>query len=168
MAMTIGIFDRESDVAEAIRLLREAGLEQGDIRVVVKNAESARWLVSETDVPIEELTAIRAAGQKESAADGIESDTIVLPAAIMGTTTGTFGYGYVGGAAAYGTIVGGLDGDDEVRTTEILRNIGVSDEAAGQCGVALNEGSYLLLAESGEEAQAEQLLRHAGAKDIRS
>jgi 3-hydroxyisobutyrate dehydrogenase-like beta-hydroxyacid dehydrogenase len=41
MTVNIGIFQKQEDVVEAIRLLREAGLDHDDIRVIVKNAENA-------------------------------------------------------------------------------------------------------------------------------
>jgi hypothetical protein len=161
MTVNIGIFQKQEDVVEAIRLLREAGLDHDDIRVIVKNAENAPLIASNTDVLVEDLTGIQDARNQDSSAQGIAPLGLAgIPANTgMGTSTQN---GYPGAL-----IMGAMDDDQEDADREqLLRDIGIPGHASERCEEEVGAGRYLVLTETGDDTNANSILRHAGAADV--
>jgi hypothetical protein len=159
MAVTIGIFDKEEEVTEAVRLLREAGVDKDEVRVVVGNREGAPILASSGDVHIEELYEI----QETRVGDG---DDQSLP---LGAATSAAGYtvgSTANGFAPAGVIMARFGWDDGLRSEDVLQDIGISDQAAVKCSKAVESGRFLLVADSDSEINVKTLLSHAGAADV--
>lgn len=162
MTVNIGVFEKQEEVVEAIRLLREAGVDHDDIRVIVKNAENAPLIASNTDVPVEDLTGIQEAREHQPGPDG----TFPIGAAAVPASTG-IGTGNpegLGGGFAVGAFH--LLDDDRDHTERVLRDVGIPKHAADRCEEEVGAGRYLLLAETEEDTNASSLLRHAGASDV--
>jgi hypothetical protein len=157
MEVTVGIFEKEVDVLEGIRLLREAGVDQGEIRIVVNNREGVPILTSNVDVPIDELYAIQ-----EARRDGDEGDLYLgaVPFA-MGYPVGNT----VTNTGAIGAVVAGFDSDGP-SIEEVLNDIGISGIAAELCEKAVETGRYLLVADSDLDINVQSLLHLAGAVNI--
>lgn len=160
MAVTIGVFENEDDVLEAVRLLREAGLDRDDLRIVVNNSEGAPILSSQSDIPIDEVQAI------QTTRDGARLGTDVLPVGgvplAAGFTTGSAGLNV---APSGGVLIGALN-EDGYGTVEVLRDIGIPGDAADRCSTEVESGRYLLVAETEADGSAESMLRHAGAAKV--
>ncbi|NIK78974.1 hypothetical protein FHS15_004120 [Paenibacillus castaneae] len=157
MTVTIGIFQNEEKVLEAIKLF-QAVHAHNSLRIVVKNQESAPILTAQTDIPVEEMYEILDA-QGRGGVIG------VAPIGAGGySATGATG----AGPAPGGIIVGGLKRDDERATKGVMRDIGIPGDYAKECGEAVEAGRYLLITESEEntEVEAEALFIQAGASDI--
>ncbi len=150
----IAIFDNEQGVLDAIRLLREAGAEQDDIRVVVNNREGAPRLTSEGNVRIEELYELQLA-RLDNGGDA----RLITPGLQPG---GLSQYGSTGLEAA---LVGNPH-RDEPSSEELLRDIGIPGEAAGCCAKAIENGRYVVVTDTEVGINAEALLRRSGATDI--
>lgn len=157
MTMNIGIYEREEDVLIGIQLLREAGIEQGELRVVVSNREGAPLLTSNTDVPLEELDAIQETRRNT------EGDIFPLGGPLV--------TGYPAGNAATnsgpaGVVFPALIDDEGPSSEEVLTDIGIPKNAAEECGKAVESGHYLLIAESDLDTNVEVLLRNTGASSV--
>jgi hypothetical protein len=160
MSATVGIFEREDDVKDAVRLLREAGMEHTDLRVVLKNAESALLLERESEVPVEELEGLEAA---------YSADPGWFP--FIPVASGTVGNSFSGGGVGPGVYLPGmslLGLEDKEGSEDALKAIGVSDQAAERCSTAVGEGKILLIAFSDTDSFSEALLRQAGASEVLS
>lgn len=154
MTENIAIFDNEQGVLDAIRLLREAGAEQDDIRVVVNNQEEAPRLSSEGDIRIEELYEL----QLTRMDNGVDAH-LITPGLQPG---GLSQYGSTGLEAA---LIGNPH-RDEPSSEELLRDIGIPDEAVSRCAKAIENGRYVVVTDTEVGINAEALLRRAGAKDL--
>jgi hypothetical protein len=156
MAISIGIFEKEEDVLEAIRLLREAGVDQDEIRVVVNNREGAPMLASDGNVNIEELYRIESARSYDD--DGSFPLGVVPIAAgyPVGSTS-------VSSSGPSGVILAGLGSDDVPDSERILRAIGIPSQSAEQCGHAIENGKYVLVSDADSDINSQSLLKHAGA-----
>jgi hypothetical protein len=158
MAVTIGIYDKEENVLEGIRLLREAGVDRGEIRIVVNNREGATLLTSNADVPVDELYEI----QKVRVAD--EDKGLLL-----GSVPYITGYP-VGNASTstgpVGILLPRLDPDDGPSSEEVLIDLGIPNDVADRCGRAVESGKYLLIADADSQTNVQSLLRQAGACDV--
>lgn len=154
MAENIAIFDNEQGVLDAIRMLREAGAEQDDIRVIVSNLEGAPRLSSEGDIRIEELYEL----QPMRAEDG-GGGRLVAPVFLPGGMTNA-AIGWVGAA-----LIGDADGA-EPGSAELLREIGIPDAAASRCAKAIENGRYVVVADTEAGINAAALLSGAGAADV--
>jgi hypothetical protein len=164
MSVNIGIFDKEADVVEAIRLLREAGMDHDEMRVIVKNAETASLIASATDVPVEELAGVQGAETDDGLPDAGFAGRLPVLIAAPGNNQvgGTTSYGS-GVAAAAGLF--GLDGEDG-HNDRWLRDIGIPGHASERCGEEVDAGRILLFAETDEDTNTDSILRHAGAADV--
>lgn len=159
MAVTVGIYEKEDKALEAIRLLREAGAEEDDIRVVVGNREGAPMLASNGNIPIEELYEIQQVRSHD------EDDTLPLGVASIGT-------GYPAGSTTMnpgpvaGVILAGVDSENRLNSEAVLRDIGIPSDAAEQCGKAIESGQFVLVVDVDSEINVQTLLRHAGASEV--
>ncbi len=159
MTMSIGVFERQEDVLEAIRGLQQSGMQDKNIRVVVKDAESAPLIAANADVPIEDVQDIEGTGYRMDASTvppiaGVAGGSASLS---EGANIGTPGGVYI---AAFGI-------DDEHRDRKkLLQEVGIPNGIAKQCEEKIDAGCYLLLAESGEDALARTVIREAGATEV--
>ncbi|MFC5468640.1 hypothetical protein ACFPPD_07890 [Cohnella suwonensis] len=158
MAVTVGIYDKEEQVLEAIRLLREAGAEEDDLRVVVNNREGAPLLSADGHIRMEELYRIQATREREG--DGAP---IVAYAPLAG--------GYPVGVPAIGSgpsgvVLTGLGTGNAAGAKEVMLDIGVPANAAEKCARAVESGKYALVADVAEDISSETLIGHAGAIDV--
>ena len=64
MTVTIGIFEKEESVLEAIKRFQAARTDKQSLRIVVKNKESAPLLAGQTDIPVDEVYDIREAQER--------------------------------------------------------------------------------------------------------
>ncbi len=158
MALTIGIFEKEEEVLRAIRLLREAGADQDEIRVVVGNSENAPILASRTDIRLEEIYAIQEARKRGEDAD--------LPLGVAPIATGYPVGNTTIGTGPAGVVLAGIDSGDDSGSEEVLQAIGIPGKAAEQCGKAVESGHYLLIADVDSEINTRSLLSHAGAANV--
>lgn len=156
MTVTIGIYEKEENVLEGIRLLREAGVDKGEIRIVVNNIEGAPILTSVADVPVEEIYAIqKARAEDEGPLLGSVPYPTGFPVGNASTTTGPVGI-----------ILPRIDSDNGPSSMEVLSDIGIPSDSADRCGRAVEAGNYLLITESDSQTNVQSLLRHAGASDV--
>lgn len=154
MTENIAIFDNEQGVLDAIRMLREAGAEQDDIRVILNNREEAPLLASEQHIRIEELYELQSARD-----DDEEGTWVVTPGFLPGGTT-TAGTGRVDAA-----LIGGID-PDPPGNAELLREIGIPGKSAGKCAKAIENGRYVVVTDTEVGINAEAVLSRAGAADV--
>ncbi|WP_158602439.1 general stress protein [Cohnella endophytica] len=159
MAMKIGIFDKEENVLDAIRLLREAGAEEEDIRVIVNNREGAPQLSSQDDIRMEELYEIQQARSRE--ADGDRS--VIVTPSVVGYPVGT---SPLGSGGLVGVVVNGDSVYDGPDSSDVLRDMGIPRNAAERCARAIEKGRYVLVADTESDIRAESLLDHAGAGEV--
>ncbi|BBI35305.1 general stress protein [Cohnella abietis] len=162
MTVTIGIFDKEDEVLQAVRLLREAGVEQEEIRVVVNNREGAPLLAADGEVAIEELYEIQAIRSHDENGDVLPFGT--APMATGGFPVGSMSMNSNSGTA--GVVFYGSNSDEEASSSGVLHAIGIPENAAKQCGQAVESGQYLLVAKTDPELDAQDCLRQAGASDV--
>jgi hypothetical protein len=157
MTVTIGFFDNEEGALDAAKKLKEGSTKANGVRLLVQNADSAPILTAQTDIPVEEVYAIR----DERGYGGI--DIVPLGAAAF---TPTGGYNGANGATGNGTpgvVVGGLGSEEGPGTKEVLQDIGIPDHHADSCKDAINNGQYLLVADGDLGIETEDWLRQAGA-----
>ncbi|MDB4867324.1 MAG: hypothetical protein JWR03_1657 [Cohnella sp.] len=158
MSVNIGIFEKEADVVEAIRLLREAGVDHDEMRVIVKNADAAPLITSTTDVPVEELAGLQEAGERET---GIAGGWPVLAA----VPNNSLGNGTT--ANPPGVIVGAFHPENEENFSGgVMREVGIPNHASERCGEEVDAGRILLCMEADDSTNAATILRHAGAADV--
>lgn len=167
MAWTMGIFEREQQVLDAARRLREAGLGDASLRVIVKNEESAPLLSSQDEVPVEGVAGVRETRERQEREgnewDG-DGEAVVPAVAYLGTLQGSGTAGNTAPVAAYALT---RDGDDDLEAANVLRGMGIPDSAADACADALRGGKFVLTAEEdGEAVPAEELMRETGAIDV--
>lgn len=153
----IAIFDHEAGVLDAIRLLREAGAEPDDIRVIVNNREGAPILSSEGDVRIEELYELQITRSEEADKSTYypAPQTAALPLGVSATGPGPVGV----------VLAGGFEGDVP-RSAELLREMGIPKAAASRCAKAIENGEYVVVTDTEAGINAEGLLRRAGAGSL--
>lgn len=158
MTVNIGIYQKEEDVLEGVRLLREAGVDQGGIRIVVGNTENTPLITSNADVPIEELDAIQETRK--------ESDQGIVPLGAVPLATGypIGNTSIISGPA--GVAFAGINANEGISNKELLKEIGISSTVAEECGKAVDSGSFLLLADTDSDINIESLLRDAGASNV--
>ncbi|QJD84359.1 general stress protein [Cohnella herbarum] len=161
MTVTIGIFEQEEKVLEAIRFLRNAGVDANGIRVIVSNREGAPLLASNGEVNLEELYEIQ-----ETRGD---EEEVGLPLAAAPLAGGfPVGMGTSLGANPAGVIIAGYDSETGSGSEKTLREIGIPDDAAESCRRAVESGSYVLMAEASSEISLSALLSDAGAHETMS
>lgn len=157
MAENIAIYDKEANVLEAIRLLREAGAEEDDIRVIVNNREGVPLLSSHHDVRIEELYEVQLTRGDESDKDTLVTAAHNPPFPIGASATGP---------GPVGVVFAGGFGYDEPGSEELLREMGIPANAAGRCAEAVENGRCVVVADTEAGINASALLRQAGARDV--
>jgi len=161
MTVTIGIFDQEVQVLDAIRMLRDAGASAEELRVVVDNREGAPLIASEEGIHLEEVYEIR-----ETLRDGRGDGPVAWGGAVAaaGGPSGNlvFSNGAVGGAVAYP----GADFEDGPGTEDVLREIGVPGRVSDRGAKAIDGGKYLLVADPSDDIEARSIMERAGAFDV--
>jgi hypothetical protein len=156
MTVNIGIFENEKAVLEGVRLLREAGVDQSEMRIVVDNLENTPLITSNADVPIEELSAIRETSREsDGGVSGVMPVTTGYP---IGNSSNNSGPG--------GFVFAGPSDKDGPHHEEVLKDIGIPSSAAAACGEAVEAGHYLLVTDAGETIRAEAIMRNAGARNV--
>ncbi|CAI6080434.1 hypothetical protein [Cohnella sp. JJ-181] len=180
MGITIGIFESEQRVLDAVELLRANGAHAEDVRVIVKSEENVPLLSASDAVQVESITGIQEARDNSSGEGGGswgDEGVLPLPAAGLLATPGVSGAGgYVGGvvpaagiAAAGLTTRGGgllnLDGDGP-HTDDLLSELGLPDRDAERLAGEINDGRYLVVVGGRDEDQAGSLLSQAGAVEV--
>lgn len=159
--VTIGIFDKEEGVLEAIKRFQETRTNEHKLRIVVKNKESAALLAAETDTPIEEVSEIREA-QELSGTGTVAPIGLAAPYATGGYVSGSTGV--IGSPA--GIISGAADLDHGTRTKDVLHDIGIPSKHAKECGEAIEQGRYLLVADTDSPKDDEALFFQTGAFNV--
>ncbi|OBZ11280.1 MULTISPECIES: hypothetical protein [Bacillales] len=160
MTVTIGIFKKEESVLDAIKRFQANAWNDYNLRIVVKNKESAPILASQSDVPVEEVYEIREA--QEPLIERAVPPVGAVPLAAGGYTAGSIGAS--GSPTGFVPIVN--DPDQYPSTHDVLHDIGIPAEHAKECGDAVELGRYLLIIETESAAEAETLLRQAGAANV--
>lgn len=161
MTVTIGIFEKEESVLEAVRMFQAARTDKQSLQIVVKNKEAAPLLAGQTDIPVDEVYDIREA--QERGGDRIVSAIGAAPLVSDGYVAG--GAGVVGGNGA-GIVVGTGDLDHNTRTKNVLEDIGIQGKHAEMAGDSIEQGRFLLAADTDDEEEAKRLLIQAGAFDV--
>ncbi|CAM4516560.1 hypothetical protein FHS16_003288 [Paenibacillus endophyticus] len=161
MTVTIGIFEKEENVLEAIRMLQAARTGKQNLQIIVKNKEAAPLLAGQTDIPVDEVYDIREAQERNG--ERVVAPLGAAPLAAGGYVAG--GTGVVGGSPA-GFVTGALDADNDTRTEDVLQGIGIPDKHAKTAGDAIEQGRYLLSADTDYEEETKALLIQAGAADV--
>ncbi|TVX95495.1 general stress protein [Cohnella terricola] len=154
--VVVGIFDQESEVLEAMRSLREAGAAQEEIRVVVGNREGARILASSPQVNLEELYEIQETRQREEDNNFFVGSAPVAFAFSPGNTT--MGNGMPGAIVAGNVFFG-----DGAGSEKLLKDIGIPAGCTDLCAKAVENGQYLLVADTVSEIDVQSMLAKAGA-----
>ncbi|MBO9599313.1 MAG: general stress protein [Cohnella sp.] len=154
MTENIAIFDNEQRVLDAIRLLREAGAEQDDIRVIVNNREGAPRLSSEGDIRLEELYELQLIRMDDGG-----GGQLVVPGFQPG------GMSQYGSARLEVALVGDPD-RNEPSSEELLRDIGIPGDAVSRCAKAIENGRYVVVTDTEVGINAEALLSRAGATEV--
>ncbi|MFC4304261.1 hypothetical protein [Cohnella boryungensis] len=152
MSVTVGIFEQEDRVLEAIGLLRDAGALQEEIRVVVSSREGAPLLASRPEVNLEELYEIQETRQGR--------DRGAAPAALaypFGTST------MIGGGMVGAVFEGSGEGADAER---VLEEIGIPGRLSDLCANAVENGRYVVVADTASEIEARPAMENAGAVEI--
>lgn len=157
MTVTIGFFDNEESALDAARKLKEGSTRAEGIRLLVQNAESAPILTAQSDIPVEEVYAIRDEGGNRGV------NVAPLGVAAFTTTGGYNGTNNTTGNIAPGAVVGGLASMEGRDTENVLQDIGIPDNHAESCSDAINNGQYLLVADGDLGMETEDWLRQAGA-----
>ncbi|MDG0810844.1 hypothetical protein [Cohnella rhizosphaerae] len=178
MGVTIGIFESEQRVLDAVELLRANGAHQGDVRVIVKSEENVPLLAASEAVQVESIAGIEEA-RNRSDGDGSswgDEGVIPLPAAGLLGTPGVSGTGgYVGGVAPAGIVAAGFTGrggglldvdGDGPHTDDVLSDLGLPDGDADRLADEVNEGRYLVVVGDRPDEQAGSLLSQAGAIEV--
>jgi hypothetical protein len=158
MTITMGIFEREEAVLEGVRLLREAGLKQSEIRIIVGNLEGAPLIASNADVPIEELNAIQETRR------ATEEGSLPLGAVPLSTAYPA-GNAVTGAGPGGGVVFTGILDEDGPSRAEVLSDIGIPSSAIKSCGIAIESGHYILVADA-NSPNMEAALRSAGANIV--
>ncbi|MBB6731975.1 hypothetical protein [Cohnella zeiphila] len=162
MTRTIGIFEQEDQVLEAIDRLRASGLEEGQLRVIVKNDEDAPLLSAKAEVPMEEVAGLRETAERSERDGALNDEAVILPAAAWyGTSQSSGTTGGTAPIAAFGLAYADPGEDSE----RLVEEMGVPSHFADECSEALGQGKYLLMAES-EHGGEESPMRDAGAKRV--
>ncbi|WP_139991192.1 hypothetical protein [Paenibacillus paridis] len=161
MKVTIGIFEKEEGVLEAIQAFQSTTTGNHNLRIFVKNNEAAPILAAQSDVPVEEVYEIRDA-------QGQRGERIVPAIGAAPIATGGYVAGGLGVGASPGVVIGSTDPDvdERARTQDVLHDIGIPGRLVEVCGDAIEQGKILLLTETETEAEADVLLRRAGASNI--
>lgn len=178
MGYTIGIFDKEQHVLDAVELLCASGAHKEDVRVIVKNEENVPLLSASDAVHVEGIAGIRAA-REHYAGDGErtawDGEGEIPPAGLFAVPQLSGTGGFVGGVvppgvAAPGAVVpagGLLDWDgDRPHTDDMLADLGLPDGDASRLAEAVEEGRYLVVVGERPDDQAEGLLSRAGALEV--
>ncbi|WP_054026126.1 hypothetical protein [Bacillus sp. FJAT-28004] len=160
MTVAIGIFEKEEGVLEAIKRFQATRTNEHNLRIVVKNKESAPLLAAETNTPIEEVYEIREAQELNNAR--VVTPIGVAPFAAGGYTPGSTG---VNGNPA-GIVAGAAELDQGLSNKDVLHDIGIPDKHTKECGEAIEQGRYLLVADTDSETAAEALLLQSGAYKV--
>ncbi|MEK0317125.1 hypothetical protein [Cohnella sp. 56] len=178
MGITIGIFDKEQQVLDAVELLRASGAHKDDVRVIVKNEENVPLLSASDAIQVEGIAGIRAAREHFSGrrdGDAWDGDGDVPVAGVFAVPqlsgTGGFAGGVTNpGVAAPGLAVpgGGLLGlnGDGPHTDSLLADLGLSGGDTDRLAEAVNDGRYLVVVGERPDDQAGDLLSRAGALEI--
>ncbi|MDI4647588.1 hypothetical protein [Cohnella hashimotonis] len=183
MGITIGIFESEQHVLDAVELLRANGAHQGDVRVIVKSEENVPLLSASDAIQVESITGIKEArdrsyGDRDGDGGGSWGDEGVIPlpaAGLLATPQVSGTGGYVGGVVPAGVAAAGLansssrlldwDGDGP-DTGDVLSDLGLPDRDASRLAGEVNDGRYLVVVGERPDDQASSLLSRAGAVDV--
>ncbi|MDQ8734931.1 hypothetical protein [Paenibacillus sp. LHD-38] len=161
MTVTIGIFEKEESVLEAIKMFQAAGTDKQSLQIVVKNKEAAPLLAGQTDIPVDEVYDIREA--QERGGDRIVSPIGAAPLVSDGYVAG--GAGVVGGNPT-GIVTGTGDLDHNTRTKNVLLDIGIQGKHAETAVDSIEQGRFLLAADTDDKEETKRLLIQAGAFDV--
>ncbi|MFC5530880.1 hypothetical protein [Cohnella yongneupensis] len=143
---------------DAIRMLREAGAEADDLRVIVNNREGAPRLSSEGDIRIEELYEIQL-----TRGDDTDRDTLLTT--IAGNAALPVGISTTGGGPLGVVLSSDFNGEFQA-SADLLQEMGIPGDAAGRCAKAIENGRYVLVTDTEVGINAEALLSRAGAADV--
>lgn len=157
MTVTIGFFDNEESALDAAKRLKEGSTRSNGVRLLVQNADSAPILAAQSDIPVEEVYAIR---DERGYTAG---DVIPLGVAPFTATGGYPGTNAATGNGSPGVVVGGFGSEEGPDTEGALQDIGIPDKHSQSCSEAINNGQYLLVADGDLGMETEDWLRQAGA-----
>ncbi|WP_217595412.1 general stress protein [Cohnella sp. GbtcB17] len=182
MGVTIGIFESEQRVLDAVELLRANGAHKDGVRVIVKSEENVPLLTASEAIQVESITGIQEArdrsyGDRDGDGSSWGDDGVLpLPAAGLLATPGVSGTGgYAGGVVPAGLAAAGLAGrggslldldGDGLHTDDVLADLGLPDGDAGRLADEVNGGRYLVVVDDRPDDQAGSLLSQAGAVEV--
>lgn len=168
---TIGVFEREHQVIDAIRALRRGGSGADGLRVIVKNEQSAPLLGIIREAPLEGVAGVRETRERDER-DEWNGNAPEDLAALFGPYAGT-AYAVPmpnAGLSTSGAVfvpAGPWTGvADDVGNDGILADMGITAEAADACASEIRAGRYLLVAEGGDADRLAETMRRFGAVRI--
>jgi hypothetical protein len=161
MTVTIGIFEKEESVLEAIKRFQAVRTDKQNLQIVVKNKEAAPLLSGQTDIPVDEIYDIREA--QERGGDRFVSPIGAAPLVSGGYVAGGSG---VVGASPTGFVAGTADLENDTRNENVLQDIGIQGRHAKTSGDAIEKGYFLLAADTDDEEVSKRLLIQSGALDV--
>lgn len=178
MGITIGIFEKEQHVLDAVELLRANGAHNDAVRVIVKNEENVPLLSASDAIQLEGIAGIRAARERFSGdrdGDAWDGEGTIPAAGLLATPQLSGTGGYVGGVVPPGVVAPGIvtpagglldwDGDGP-DTDSVLSDLGLPDGDADRLAEQVNEGRYLVVVGERPDDQASALLSQAGAVEV--
>ncbi|RXZ84293.1 hypothetical protein EBB07_04260 [Paenibacillaceae bacterium] len=179
MAKKIGVFAREQQAIEAVEALQNEGFGMDEFRVVAKDNDHSRRIEAETDAHLDEVLELAETREQQ------DGTMLERPFIVGGFGMGGVGFNQAGAIAPAGTpagagFFGGLFGDavfneDDAGIGSALRALGLNDDEAGQCRSAIEDGNFLVIAETEEQTsesgisrldKAEAAFRRTGAEQI--
>lgn len=181
MGVTIGIFESEQRVLDAVELLRANGAHRDDVRVIVKSEENVPLLSASDAIQVESITGIQEARDRtygDRDGDGSWGDEGVLPlpaAGLLATPQVSGTGGYVGGIVPAGLAAAGLAGrggglldldGDGPHTDDVLSDLGLPEGNADRLAEEVNGGRYLVVVGERPDDQAGSLMSQAGAVEV--
>ncbi|MBB6637876.1 general stress protein [Cohnella thailandensis] len=162
MTWTIGIFDREQQVLDAVNELQARGNNSRSLLAVVNNEENAPLLSSQDELRLEGIEGLKEASERWDGDDGLLDEGAAMPAAMyLGSVQGAGMNGQAGAFAAYS-----LADSDGLSTTRCLERLGLDESTARNCAPSVEEGKLLLLAETDSLEETARVMRSCGASDV--
>ncbi|WP_424766894.1 hypothetical protein [Paenibacillus sp. sgz302251] len=160
MTVTIGIFEKEEGVLEAIKRFQASETDNKGLRIVLNNKDAAPMLAAQTDIPVEEVYGIL---------DAQESNDLSGRPPLEAAPLAAGGYSTINNGVRgepVGIVANVFSRNDGQRIKDVLREIGIPKNCAKECGEAVEEGRFLLIMEADPESEADSVLRQAGAVDV--
>jgi|UPI0003691ED0 hypothetical protein len=165
MATTIGIFEREGQVLDAVERIRSSAGTAKSLRIIVKNGENAPLLAGHAEAPVEEVAGVQGTLTRSDDMDAgfAGEDAGIAAAAWVAPLQGGGSSGNASALPVLGLLRWNRD-DADIGGT--LKQMGIPPHAVRSCAEAVDEGKFVLVAEGGSIERNDALFRQAGAVDV--